>query len=281
MKAILTDTTKCIGCRTCVSACKRTNKLGPDAPRRWTREDGLSAFNWTAVVERPGRAFIRKHCRHCLQPACASACPVGALSKTAEGPVVYDGSRCIGCRYCMMACPYGIPRYDWEQPVPYVRKCILCADRIRTGLKPACVEACPTKATIFGERDELITEAKKRIAENSGKYRPTVWGESEVGGSCVLYISDIDLAFLSYGRPLGDKPLPETTAPVMKAVPLAFVGMGALAAGLHWFADRRVKVKEAEWRDMRPTVVPEEEQADQQQSEPEGGSNGTGEENHE
>lgn len=171
--AILTDTTKCIGCNQCSIACKRANHLAPDVPRRWDLEDGLSARNWTSVVQGPDHSFVRKQCRHCLEPACVSVCPVGALTKTALGPVVYDSQKCMGCRYCMMACPYSIPRYDWDQTTPYVRKCILCYGRIREGKLPACIEACPTKATIFGDREALLAEAHRRIAENPGVY----WGQ--------------------------------------------------------------------------------------------------------
>ena len=166
MKAILTDITKCIGCFECVKACKKTYDLPGDYPRRWTQNDGLSALNWTSIVTKPDNHFIRKQCRHCEEPACAAACPVGALHKTAEGPVIYDNYKCLGCRYCMMACPYGIPRYDWDQEIPYVRKCIMCYDRIKAGGQPACTEACPQQATIFGERDELLKIAHQRIADN-------------------------------------------------------------------------------------------------------------------
>ena len=144
----------------------------------------------------------------------------------------------------MMACPYGIPRYDWDRQVPYVRKCILCAEYISDGKQPACTEACPTEATIFGEKDELIAEAHRRIKANPGKYINRVWGEHEVGGSQVLYISDIDLSFLTYGRSLGDKPLPDRTAAAMHAVPYAFVGMGSLMAGIGWVIGRRMKNEE-------------------------------------
>jgi formate dehydrogenase iron-sulfur subunit len=242
MKAILTDTTKCIGCGQCVIACKQVNKLEDDMPRRWTLNDGLSSRNWTSVVVREGDKFVRKQCRHCIDPACMSVCPVGAFSKTADGAVVYDSTKCIGCRYCMMACPYGIPRYDWDKAVPYVQKCNLCAPRLAEGKQPGCTEACPTKATIFGDRDELLTEAKKRLAAEPHKYIQKVWGEHEVGGTCVLYISGIDLDFLHYGQPIGNKPLPELTAPAMNAVPFAFVGMGSVMAGLHWFFKRKEKV---------------------------------------
>jgi formate dehydrogenase iron-sulfur subunit len=239
--AILTDTTKCIGCLTCVSACKDENHLGPDVPRRWDLDDGLSARNWTAVVDGPGHEFVRKQCRHCLEPACASACPVSALHKTAAGPVIYDSSRCMGCRYCMMACPYGIPRYDWDAEVPYVRKCILCYNRLMHGRQPACTEACPTKATIFGDRDELLAEAHRRIAESPGKYHPKVWGEHEAGGAGVLLISSVDLSFLTQGKTLVAQPLPAATATAMEAVPFAFTGVVGAMAALNWIIRRRIE----------------------------------------
>jgi formate dehydrogenase iron-sulfur subunit len=242
MNAILTDTTKCIGCRECVIACKKTYHLDIDEPRRWTLDDGLSSKNWTSVLDMPRGVFVRKQCRHCLEPACVSVCPVGALQKTKEGPVIYDSGKCMGCRYCMMACPYGIPRYDWDQVVPYVRKCIMCYDRIKMGQNPACTDACPTGATIFGKRQDLLDEANRRLAAEPDKYVQKIWGETEVGGTCVLYISDINLSFLSYGRHLSDAPLPETTNKVMKAVPLAFVGVGALATGINWVIQRRIKL---------------------------------------
>ena len=243
--AILTDTTKCIGCNECVLACKKVNHLKQDVPRRWDSDDGLSARNWTSVIGRPDDKYVRKQCRHCLEPACVSACPVGAMHKTEIGAVVYDSSKCLGCRYCMMACPFGIPRYDWDRIVPYVRKCILCYDRIEQGGQPGCTEACPTKATIFGDRDELLAEAHRRIGENPGKYVNRVWGESEVGGTSVLYISDIDLSFLTYGEHFGTSPLPQTTRVAMESVPFAFVGMGAAMTSLYWIIHRRMKLQEA------------------------------------
>ena len=241
-KAILTDITKCIGCLECVSGCKESNKLEMDLPREWQRNDGLSADNWTAILQKPGPHYVRKQCRHCLEPACATACPVGALHTTAEGAVVYDRDKCIGCRYCMMACPYGVPRYDWDEPVPYVRKCTMCHERLLEGKQPACTEACPNGATIFGERDDLLKEARKRIKEGNGKYLDHIWGESEVGGTSVMYISDINLDFLSYQPDPGRTPLPETTRLAMKSVPYAFAGMGGLMYGINWIVRRRMKL---------------------------------------
>ncbi len=242
MKAILTDITKCIGCLECVVACKAENQLKQDMPREFHRMDGLSARNWTSIVERDNH-YVRKQCRHCLDPACVSACPVAALVKTDTGAVIYDASKCIGCRYCMIACPYGIPRYDWDEAVPYIQKCDMCFDRLERGQQPACTAACPEKATIFGDRDELLAEAHHRIKAGNGKYIDKVWGEHDCGGTSVLYISDIDLGFLTYPKRNLQVSLPQTTAPAMNAVPPAFVGMGALMGGLYWFFRRRERIQ--------------------------------------
>ncbi len=261
MKAILTDVTKCIGCAQCVVACKEINKLPPDFPRRWHKDDGLSARNWTSVLT-DGKYYVRKQCRHCLEPNCVSVCPVGALSKTDFGAVVYDKDKCIGCRYCMMACPYGIPRYEWESPSPYIQKCVLCYENIVSGKikEPACVTACPEKATIFGDRDELIKEARRRIKAEPDKYLDHIYGEKEVGGSNVLYITakDCPLDFLLYysnradknkplrGEPGINEPIPTMTKPAMEAVPFAFIGMGALMGGVYWTIKRREKLMKNE-----------------------------------
>jgi formate dehydrogenase iron-sulfur subunit len=152
----------------------------------------------------------------------------------------------------MMACPFGIPRYEWSNVVPYIRKCILCYEtRLKHGQQPACTEVCPTKATIFGDRDELLAEAYHRVRDNPGKYHNRVWGESEVGGTSVLYISDIDLSFLTYGEHFGDKPLPQTTRVAMEAVPITFLGVGMAMTGLYWIIGRRMKLQ-AEHAEEKP-----------------------------
>jgi formate dehydrogenase iron-sulfur subunit len=143
----------------------------------------------------------------------------------------------------MMACPYGIPRYDWEATVPYVRKCDMCFERLEVGKEPACTEACPEKATIFGPRDELLAEAHRRIAASPGKYQRRVFGEREVGGTSVLYISDIPLDFLAWNAKLGDEPLPALTFAALSKVPPLLLGVGALMAGIFWITGRRMKLE--------------------------------------
>jgi formate dehydrogenase iron-sulfur subunit len=243
--AILTDVTKCIGCEECVVACKETNNTGEDRPWRWQHKiDDLSASRWTTIIRRPENHYVRQQCRHCLEPACVSACPVGALHKTEEGPVVYDSNICMGCRYCMMSCPFGIPRYVWSQPVPYVRKCILCYEKIKSGEleQPACTAACPEKATIYGSRDELLAEARKRIRDNPGRYLDEIWGEHEVGGTSVLYITDIPLDFLGWQKDLGTEPLPHKTWTALRQVPFIFSGVGLGMFGLYWIIERRQRL---------------------------------------
>ncbi|MFH1999266.1 MAG: 4Fe-4S dicluster domain-containing protein [Planctomycetota bacterium] len=243
--AILTDITKCIGCEACVTACKSTYQLPPDKPWRWQKDvNDLSATRWTTIVNRPGEHHVREQCRHCAEPACASACPVGALHKTPEGPIVYDGSICMGCRYCMMACPYGIPRYTWDEPVPYVRKCIMCHEKIRSGeqTQPSCTNACPTGATVFGDRDDLLALAHQTLKTNPGKYIDRVWGEKEVGGSNVLYLSPIKLDFLGLKPDLGVESLPARTWPALRIVPGVFVGVGIAMSAACWVVGRRMKI---------------------------------------
>ena len=244
--SILTDVTRCIGCEECVRACKETNDTGEDRPWRWQRRiDDLSATRWTAIVSRPEKHYVRKQCRHCLDPACVSVCPVGAMHKTPEGPVVYNSAICMGCRYCMMACPYGIPRYMWAEAVPYVRKCIMCYDKIKSGEldQPACTKACPTEATIYGNRDDLLEVAHKKIKEKPDLYLPKVFGEHDVGGTSVLYVSDISLGFLGWKEDLGEKPLPSRTQVFMNTVPAVFVGVGAIMGGVYWVIDRRMRLQ--------------------------------------
>lgn len=260
--AILTDTTRCTGCETCVHACKQTYQLGRDRAWRWKqRIDDLSATRFTTIETRPGGHHVRKQCRHCVEPACVSACLVGALQKTELGPVIYDQNRCMGCRYCMMACPFGIPRYQWQSAVPYVRKCILCYDRIKEGKQPACTEACPYGATIFGTRAKMLAEARRRITAEPQRYyprgAPKVYGAHEVGGTSVLYISDISLDFLGWQPELGDEPVPALTWGALRKVPKIAFGVAALMSAIYWIIGRRAKLQaEAAEAQLAPDEEP-------------------------
>lgn len=246
MIGILIDVTRCEGCFECVEACAQANNLRPDLPAPQDSPDGLSARRWSTIVEQPAGHYVRKQCRHCLEPACVSVCPVGAMQKTPEGPVIYDGSRCMGCRYCMMACPFGIPRYQWDSLAPLVSKCNLCYERLQAGQPPACVAACPQQTMTFGDRAELLAEAHRRLAAEPEKYVQKVYGEHEVGGTSVLYVSDVPLDFLAYGGDPGPTPLPALTQAAMNMVPPVAVGVMALMAGAHWIIKRRMKKMQAQ-----------------------------------
>jgi formate dehydrogenase iron-sulfur subunit len=237
-KALLIDITKCIGCQTCGSACKEAHGTPGDP------EPQLSATALTAVSEMDGK-FVRKQCMHCEEPACASACLVGAIKKTEAGPVVYDKSKCVGCRYCMMACPHSVPRYEWSKLAPYMKKCDMCSERVTAGKATACAEACPVQATIFGNRDEILHEARKRVIEDS-KYIPRVYGEREFGGASMFFISDVEFDKLGFVTPKNDEPLPDVSKAALDEAPMVVLVGGTMLAGLYWITNRRREVLMAE-----------------------------------
>jgi len=241
--SILVDVTRCTGCNQCVDACADVNLLGESVAMRQQSPDGLSARRWSSIVESPEGGYVRKFCRHCLEPACVSACPVGAMYRTPEGVVLYDSQKCMGCRYCMMACPFGIPRYEWDSAAPLVQKCTLCYGRLEQGQLPACVETCPEKALTFGERGELLEIANQRIKEAAQTYLPKVYGAQEVGGTAVIYISHVPLDFLGYhGAPI-EGPMPELTWEWLGKVPAITVGVAGLMTGLFWIIERRMQAE--------------------------------------
>jgi formate dehydrogenase iron-sulfur subunit len=245
MIGILADVTKCVGCYQCVEACAEAHQMGEERSLPQHSPDGLSARRWATILARPEGRHVRKSCFHCIDPACVSACPVGAMAKTPEGPVIYDPSRCMGCRYCMMACPYGIPRYEWDRTIPFVRKCTLCYERLQEGKVPVCVEACSEGAIVFGNRDELLAEAHQQIRAEPVKYIQKVYGEREVGGTSILYISDISLDFLGFQGDPGQEPLPDLTGAWIGKVPGIGIGVTALMAGTFWIIRRRMQMEAA------------------------------------
>jgi len=264
-KAILVDTTRCIGCQRCVVACKLVNgllrasyskfsttdalrSLGPDTdlPMDESGEEELSAYAIN-VVQSHGSVYVRRFCMHCQDPTCVSVCPVGAFRKTSAGPVVYAEERCMGCRYCMMACPFGIPRYEWNKVwAPRVKKCHMCAPRQVKGLKPACTEVCPVQAGVFGDREDLLREAENRLRLEPAKYFQHVYGKQEVGGTSVLYLSPVPFDALGLPINLPHEALPMYTYRVLSEIPNLVTLGGALLAGIWWITKRREDVTNTE-----------------------------------
>lgn len=243
MYAILIDVTKCTGCELCAQACIEVNGLNQIKANadRVTSPDGLSADRLSSVLKIEEGHFAKKSCMHCLDPSCVSACLVGGITKRSDGPVVYDPDKCIGCRYCMLACPFHIPRYEWDERNPYMKKCAMCFSRIDSGKLPACVEACPNGALVFGERSELLKQAHRTIAKTPARYRDHVWGEKEFGGTSVLYISDVDLEKLNWPR-FQEASIPSLTVSLIEKTPFIGLGVATCLLGLSWIIKRRMQL---------------------------------------
>ncbi len=251
---VLVDTVVCISCRKCEWACNQQNSL--TTKDRSTFEDkSVFAQNrrpdktaYTVVNEYRGPQATDKNygikiqCMHCSHPACVSACIVGALRKDPRGPVFYDAWKCIGCRYCMVACPFQIPAYEYDNAfTPKVQKCSFCYERTtKQGLPPACVEICPNEALTFGPRDEMIDLAYSRIKAYPEKYYDHVYGENEIGGTSWMYLASTDFVNTELPK-LSEKPIPELTETIQHGVfksfvpPLALYGL--LAVAMHSFKD--------------------------------------------
>jgi Fe-S-cluster-containing dehydrogenase component len=250
MVAMLYDATVCTGCKACMSACNAVNGLPADS----AASGGLyhapidlnsKTKNIIKLYEAPGGgkwSFVKRQCMHCLDPACVSGCPFEALRKdTEKGVVRWDGSRCIGCRYCEIACPFQIPKFEWDKFNPRIVKCEFCAaERLDKGLQPSCTGACPAGAVIFGRRDALLAEARRRIAASPGRYFANrVYGEKDAGGTQVFYLSAVP--FEGLGLPaLGETSIPyyatKVNAKLYKWLsgPLLLYGAFAVLIGRNW-----------------------------------------------
>jgi formate dehydrogenase iron-sulfur subunit len=239
---LLIDLTRCTGCNSCALACKAANQLPhadvlPDS----LASDAYSFVEPCDVTDEDGGTSIchvKRQCMHCVHPACVSACTVGALRKTPEGPVVYDSDKCIGCRYCQYACPFGVPTYDWDNPLGLISKCEMCVGRLDAGEKPACTAACPNGALRYGRRSQLLAQAHAQIESNPGRYVDHIYGEHEVGGTSILYMSPVPFSELGFPE-LGSEPIPRYAEAVMVRTPVIALTVASLATGLHLLMKRR------------------------------------------
>jgi Fe-S-cluster-containing dehydrogenase component len=246
------DSTLCIGCKACVAGCKEANGMPPEVSAdqakwnsgTWDTPKDLSGKTLNIIkVYRDGTmeqkdsatdgfAFIKRQCLHCVDPSCVSCCPVSAMIKDpVTGAVRNDPDRCIGCRYCVYACPFQVPKYELDKAFGRIRKCELCRHRLAEGKLPGCVEHCPTGATLFGRVEDLREEAHRRLALKPGDvysyprgdingrygpptpphekviqvaYLPEVYGEKVLGGTQALYVSAVP--FDKLGLPYGNVP---------------------------------------------------------------------------
>jgi len=236
-RALLIDVTRCVGCGACVEACQEANEQPAHEASRFDEH------TFTYLMDRGDDVYVRRLCMHCEDPSCASVCPVTALKKSEEGPVTYDPSKCMGCRYCMVACPFSVPAYEWHSPTPRVRKCEMCAHRDGG---PACAEACPAEATVVGDRGELLAEARRRLADDPETYHQHVYGECEAGGTCVLIIGPAAPAALGLPSTVPCEPLPQLTWRALRHVPDVAIFGSVFLGGMWWLTARKNDVARTE-----------------------------------
>ncbi len=275
-KSVLVDITRCVGCRSCMVSCKSWNDLPAgkgEFSNNWDSPGKLSADTWTNVssyvLEEGDQLkwrFVKRQCMHCNEPACESACFTHSFVKTKEGAVIYKPTElnqdyCVGCRYCMIACPFGVPGFQWEKAFPYVQKCVFCYDRAKQeGLEPACVTSCPTGTLTYGDRDEMLALARDRMSKDP-RYIKHVYGEKEYGGTSWLYISDVPFDKIgfrteAFGKPVTQRSIPSLTWDVLKWTPYLFFGWGAILTVMRAYTKRRAEVHDES--EMYAPVDPKE-----------------------
>jgi len=252
--AVLFDSNICIGCRQCEMACNRENLLPePDVdfhdPSVFKETRRTNWKTYTLVNqyddEAPGVGWLYRkiQCMHCMEPACASSCFVRAFEKRQNGAVAYDPKVCVGCRYCMMACPFNIPAYEYHLALdPLVTKCTFCEHRLVEGREPACVEICPVQAMYFGTREEVLQEARRRILENPDWYQNHIYGEHEMGGTNWVYLSPVPFEEVGMRMDLGNVPAIKFTSGALGAVPIISAFWPVLLVGAYAVAKRKEKI---------------------------------------
>ncbi len=254
---VLVDLTKCVGCRTCEAACNKEQGLPePDKPfddfsvfdehrhgglKRRTTEKEYTIVNRYDIPGRDKPIFRKFQCNHCQEPACLTSCFVNAYTKTKEGAVIYDETVCVGCRTCMVACPFYVPSYTFSSPInPIIKKCIMCYDtRLKFGRPPACVEACPQEVMTFGKRKDLINLGRDKIKRNPDKYIDHIYGEKEVGGTSWMYMSDVPFDQVGFDTHLGNQPIISYVKDFLAMVPMVLTIWPALFTGFHLLSSRK------------------------------------------
>ncbi len=265
---LLYDATRCIGCQSCVAACNQANNLEGDlrADRIHHSAQDLNSFSKNIIklyrpVDGSGYSFIKQQCMHCVDPACVAGCSFKALTKNPENGIVgWTSAKCIGCRYCEIACPYHIPKFQWEGWNPKIVKCELCKERLALGKEPACSSVCPAKAVIFGTREQLLAEAKRRIRESPGKYyQDRIFGETDGGGTQALYLTHVP--FEKLGLPnLGNESVPEKYLKWQKRIysylALPVVGYATMVAVIrkNWHDHQHHQHEEQQRTGLRPQL---------------------------
>lgn len=238
--SVLVDTTRCIGCRNCEVACATQNGL--PIPENTSREvfkeiRDTTPDQWT-VVNRfetvNGDVFVKKQCMHCNQAACSTACLTQAMFKTQEGPVIWRANKCMGCRFCMVSCPFVIPRFEYYSANPKIQKCILCYERVVDGGKPACVEACPVDALEFGTRRDMERNAQNRVHDEENRYVDHIYGQHEVAGTGWMYLASVSFDQLGFRTDLGHESVPALTQNFLYAVPVVFLLWPAFLNGARY-----------------------------------------------
>ena len=248
---VLVDTTRCVGCRSCEMACAESHgQPVPDISdtKALDKIRKTSVTQWTLVNRYQtdkGEVFAKKQCMHCNQPGCVAACLVKAMVKQKNGAVTWD-TNCMGCRYCMVSCPFDIPKFEYGSATPKIQKCSLCWEKLQAGGKPACVEACPAEALTFGTRRELLGEANRRIYGEAGKYVQHIYGEHEVGGTGYLYLSGVPFEQIGFRTDLGTTAYPEFSKGFLYSVPIVLLLWPAFLIGVNTITKRKDEVQNRE-----------------------------------
>lgn len=253
MNAILVDTTLCAGCRSCEFACAEYHNFPiPDEDEAVLEKQRKTTTEQYTLINKfepeDGEIYVKQNCMHCVQPACAAACLTKAMIKTPEGPVIWREDKCMGCRYCMISCPFDQPKFEYQSANPKVLKCNMCYERTSLGKLPICVEACPSEAIIFGKRKELLHEARRRIYQNPENYVHHIYGEDEAGGTSIIYLAGIDFGEIGFKQNIDTEAYPKLTTEFLYSVPVIETLLPPFLVALSYAAKKKAenKIEEGE-----------------------------------